>query len=535
MAGLTNKEIARVFRQIETLLGVLGEDARRAMNYGRTARLVESLPESAADLAVAGKLSDVRGIGATTQTAVAEIVDTGTCALLDELAARVPPGVPDILRVPGLGPKKVHAVVNDLGVASLEELQAAATDGRLAKVKGFGAKTALKVLEGIAFLNETRGLMRTADAHRAAVALAADLGLASYEIAGPIRRGLPLVDTIAMVAIGEPSSITLPGSDLIDGVWTAPRGANPALRIRLVAPADFARALFEETGPAEHVEQVLEKPGHDTNEDDIYSSRGLFYVPPERRHVCDGTTETSTLITRTDLKGMVHTHTTWSDGTLDLEAMAEAARRRGYAYLVISDHSRAAAYAGGLTIEKLKAQAEAIAGFNARDRGIRLFHSNEVDILPDGSMDFPDDVLASLDLVIASVHSSFGQDADTVTERIIRAVRNPHVHILGHCTGRLLGRRGPYAVDVERVLEAAADAGTCVELNANPWRLDLDPAWHARAVELGIGIPINPDAHSAEGMDDNEWGVLAARHGGLTADDVPNTRDADGFIKAIGA
>jgi len=533
MAGLTNKEIAGVFRQIETLMGVLGEDSRRAMTYGRTARLIETLADSAADLAASGQLLDIRGIGPATQESVAEIVDSGTCSLLEELAARVPPGVPDILRVPGLGPKKVHTVVNDLGVTSLEELQAAAIDGRLAKVKGFGAKTALKVLEGIEFINQTRGLMRISDAYYAAVELATGLGLDDYEIAGSVRRGAPMTDLISIVAVGAPDSITVEGAELIDGVWSAPRGGHPALRVRLVDAAEYARALFEETGPADHVESVLARAGSAASEEEIYTSRDLHYVPPERRHACDGSEPVPTLITRADLKGMVHTHTTWSDGALDIENMAEAALERGYEYLVISDHSRVAAYAGGLSIERLQAQGEAINAFNAQGRGIRLLRSNEVDILPDGNLDFPDEILADLDVVISSIHSSFGQDEETMTQRIIGAVRHPRVHIMGHLTGQLRGRRGPYAVDIERVLEAAGEAGTCVELNSNPWRLDLDPEWHQRAVELGIGVPIDPDAHSAEGMDDNDWGVMVARHGGLRAEDVPNTLDCDSFLERL--
>ena len=508
MAGLSNKEIARVFREIEILLGVLGEDPKRAMNYGRTSRLIEGLPEPAADLAAAGRLAEVRGIGPAIQSAVAEILETGTCTLRDELAGRLAPGVLDILRVPGLGPKKVHAVVHELGVASLKDLESAATDGRLAKVKGFGAKSAAKVLEGIAFLRETMGLLRIDQAW----ALAAAHGT----VAGAARRGVPLMRGAVAVAVGEPSIREEEG-----------------LRVRTVREADFARALFEETGPEDHVAAVLARPGTDASEEEIYASRGLCYVPPERRHACDGTTDPGPLITREDLRGMIHTHTTWSDGTLDIAAMADAAHARGYEYLLVSDHSRAAAYAGGLSIEKLRAQGEAIRAFNANGHAVRVLWGNEVDILPDGTMDYPDEVLAELDVVIASVHSSFGQDEEQMTGRILNAVRNPHVDILGHVTGRLLGRRNGYAVDVGTVLDAAAEAGTCVELNASPWRLDLDPAWHARAIELGIGVPIDPDAHSAEGMDDNDWGVRAARHGGLRPADVPNTLDADGFLGAL--
>jgi len=509
MAGLSNKEIARVFREIEILLDVLGEDPKRAISYGRTSRLLEGLPDSVADLAAAGKLTDVRGIGPAIQKAVGEILESGTCTLRDELAARLEPGVLDILRIPGLGPKKVHTVVHELGVHSLAELEAAATDGRLAKVKGFGAKSAAKVLEGIAFLRETSGLLRLDEAW----ALAAGHGT----VAGAARRGVPLVDVAVAVAIGAP------GVEESDG-----------LRVRTVKQHDFARALFEETGPADHVEAILALPGTDATEEEIYESRGLHYVPPERRHAEDGKKRPKKLIEQQDLRGMVHTHTTWSDGTLDIEAMADAANERGYEYLVVSDHSRAAAYAGGLSIDKLCEQGAAIRAFNETGHPVRVLHGNEVDILPDGTMDYPDDVLAELDVVIASVHSSFGQDEKQVTERVVAAVRHPHVDILGHATGRLLGRRNGYAVDVGAVLDAAADAGTCVELNANPWRLDLDPEWHARAQELGIGVPIDPDAHSAEGMDDVFWGLSAARHGGLSPEDVPNTRDAGGFLEAIG-
>jgi len=242
----------------------------------------------------------------------------------------------------------------------------------------------------------------------------------------------------------------------------------------------------------------------------------------------------SRLVSQEDLRGLVHCHTTWSDGALDLEAMAAAAANRGYGYLAISDHSRIAAYAGGLSIERLQAQRKAIDALNAKGSPVRLLCGSEVDILPDGGLDYPDEVLAALDFVIASVHSTFGQDPETMTARIVRAVRHPKVDILGHPSGRLLLRREGYAVDLEAVLAAAAETGTAVELNANPWRIDLDPVWHERAMELGIGVPIDPDAHSRQGMDDVRWGVLAARHGGLRPDNVPNTRDAHGFLERLG-
>jgi DNA polymerase (family 10) len=532
MAGLSNREIADVFREIEVLLRVLGEDEGRAQAYGRIAWQIERMEESAADLAASGRLADVRGIGRKTQASVAELVDRGTCARLEELHARVPAGLPELLRVPGLGPKRLHTVIEELKVTRFEELKSAAHDGRLATLKGFGDKSAEKVREGIAFVERSRGRLRMDDAERLARETIARLGLEGAEIAGPLRRGEPLVDAVAIVGVGSPDAVSLPGALREGEAWVLARGLLPEIRVRLVAREAFARALFEETGPKDHVGRVLSRPGKDRGEEEIYASRGLFFVPPERRHACDG--ETPVEIVEPDaVRGLVHAHTTWSDGRLTVSGLAQAARARGYEYLALSDHSRSAQYANGLTVERLLAQKAEVEAWNRANPAFPVLRGTEVDILPDGTLDYPDDVLAELDFVIASVHSSFGQDGDAMTGRILRAVRHPHVDILGHPTGRLLLRRGPYAADMERVLAAAAESGTAVELNANPWRLDLDPSLHARAQELGIMVPICPDAHAEGDLDLVRWGVLAARHGGLRAEDVPNTRDAKGFLEAV--
>ncbi|MHC4550008.1 MAG: helix-hairpin-helix domain-containing protein [Planctomycetota bacterium] len=534
MAGLTNREIAGVFRRIEILMRVLGEDDRRAQTYGRVAWQIERMQESAADLAAAGRLLDVKGIGPRIQTAVAELVDAGTCTRLEELSARVPPGVPEILRVPGLGPKRVHTVLDQLHVESLEELVAAAGDGRLASLKGFGARTVEKVLEGVAFLSRTRGRLRVDAAQARADEIARDLGLKEAAYAGPLRRGETLVDTIVIVAVGQPNDVAVEGGTREKDTWVVARGAQPALRVRLVPEPELPRALFEETGPASHVAAVLARPGTDGTEAEIYTSRGLHPVPPERRHACDGSAPVPGLIEEGDLQGLVHAHTVWSDGRLTVDELAEAAQARGYRYLAVTDHSYLAQYAHGLSVERLEEQAVEIRAFNRGSETFRVLHGTEVDILSDGSLDYPDAILAALDFVIASVHSAFSQDEKTMTARLVKAIRNPHVDILGHPTGRLLLRRDAYAVDMEQVLAAAAESRTAVELNASPWRLDLDPALHARAQELGVRVPICPDAHSAIDLDVVAWGVRAARHGGLRREDVPNAADAAGFLEAIG-
>ncbi|MFI5402449.1 MAG: helix-hairpin-helix domain-containing protein, partial [Planctomycetota bacterium] len=508
MAGLSNREIADVFREIETLLRVLGEDEGRAQAYGRVAWQIERMDASAADLAVAGRLADLKGIGPKTQATVAELVDRGTCTRLEELLARVPRGLPELLRVPGLGPKRLHTVLEELKVETLDALKAAAADGRLEALKGFGSKSAEKIREGIAFLERSRGRLRMDDAERLAQDWIGRLGLDGAQVAGPLRRGEPLVDTIAIVAPGTPEEAQVPGATRDGDTWVLPRGLEPALRVRLVPPERLARALFEETGPDEHVSRVLALPGSDRTEEEIYASRGLFWVPPERRHASDGHTPVDVVGTA-DVQGIVHAHTTWSDGRLSVAELAGAARDRGYRYLALSDHSRSAQYANGLSIERLAAQGKEVDAWNRANPPFRVLHGSEVDILPDGTLDYPDDVLRELDFVIASVHSSFGQPAEAMTARILKAVRHPHVNILGHPTGRLLLRRDPYAVDMEQVLVAAAESGTAVEINANPWRIDLDPELHARAQALSVAVPICPDAHAEADLDLVRWGVLA--------------------------
>jgi len=532
MAGLSNREIADVFREIELLLRVLGEDEGRAQTYGRVAWQIERMEASAADLAAAGRLVEQRGIGPRIQAAVAELVDHGTCTRLEELHGRVPRGLPELLRVPGLGPSRLHAVLTELKVESLEGLKAAAADGRLEALKGFGEKSVGKIRDGIAFLERSRGRLRMDDAERLGEQTIARLGLKEALVTGPLRRGEPLVDRIVLVAVGSPDGPPAPGAARDGDAWVLPRGLLPEIRIRLVPREQVPRALFEETGPPAHVERVLARPGRDRSEEEIYASRGLFRVPPERRHASDGETPVE-IVAQEDIRGLVHAHTTWSDGRLSVEGLAEAARDRGYRYLALSDHSRSAQYANGLTVERLRAQRAEVDQWNAKNPSFPVLHGSEVDILPDGTLDYPDDVLKELDFVIASVHSSFGQTPAAMTERILKAVRHPEVDILGHPTGRLLLRRDPYAVDMERVLAAAAENGTAVELNANPWRLDLDPSLHARAQELGIPVPICPDAHGEKDLDLVRWGVLAARHGGLRAADVPNTLDAPGFLEAV--
>ncbi len=531
MSGPSNKAIAGALKEIETLMLVLGWDDRRALHYGASSRRVEEHAEPLAEMEPSD-WTNIKGIGPKMQALIGELLQTGTIAMRDDLAEQAGAGVIEMLRIRGFGAKKIHALTRELGVRSPAELRAAAADGRVAALSGFGPKSAQKILEGLEYLEQTRGRLRISTAAELGERWIAQLGLSDAHIAGPVRRGEPVIDRLAIVCAGQPQDPGLPGAELQGDTLVVPAAEHPELRLRWTDAAGLARVLFEETGPADHVEAVLGRAGSDASEEEIYTSRGLHFVPPERRHARDGSEPVPALVTREQLKGMVHTHTTWSDGTLSVAEMATEAAARGYEYLVITDHSPVAVYANGLSIERLQEQAAEIRELN-RSSSIRILHGTEVDILPDGALDYPDEVLAELDCVIASIHSVFTQDAGTITERVLRAVRHPHVDILGHATGRLVLRRDGYAVDMQRVLDAAAEAGTLVELNASPWRLDLAPELHARAQELAIGVPIGPDAHSAAGMDDNRWGVAAARHGGLRPEDVPNCGDVDAFLGAL--
>ncbi len=531
MSGPSNKAIAGALKEIEKLMLVLGWDDRRALHYGASSRRVEEHPQPLAEMQPAA-WTDIKGIGPKMQALIGELLETGTIAMRDDLAEQAGAGVIEMLRIPGFGAKKIHKLVRELGIRSPAELRTAAADGRVAALSGFGPKSAQKIIEGLEHLEQLRGRLRISVAAELCERWSAQLGLLDAYIAGPVRRGEPVIDRLVLVSTDKPDDLSLPGLAIENDVLTVPADDAPELRVRFCSQADLARTLFEETGPPDHVDTVLARPGSDASEEEIYISRGLNFVPPERRHACDGSEPVPALVTREQLKGMVHTHTTWSDGTLSAAEMAHEAAQRGYEYLVITDHSPVAVYANGLSIERLQEQATEISQLN-RTSPIRILHGTEVDILPDGSLDYPDEVLAELDCVIASVHSVFTQDTDIITERVLNAARHPHVDILGHPTGRLVLGRDGYAVDMQRLLDAAAEAGTLVELNASPWRLDLAPEHHARARELGIGVPIGPDAHSAAGMDDNRWGVAAARHGGLRPEDVPNCGDVDAFLGAL--
>jgi len=518
---MTNHEIAGVLSQIAEILEIVDDKPFRASAYANGARQIEGLTQPAADLVRAGKLGETPGIGKAIEEKVKELVTTGRLAYLEELKDQIPPSLLELREIEGLGPKKVRQLWQELRVTSLHELESALAQGRLKDLKGFGPKVLTSIGESIVRKRSETGLYLLALAWKAGETLLAQLRetfhVKQAELAGQVRRGCELVDGIDVV-VGTDSP-----KPLREHPWLALGKTPDGIPIRLHAapPADFGWALAQATGPAGHASRLTAKAA---TEEEVYELAGIEFVPPEQR---DADRPERSLIGWYDLRGVVHVHSTWSDGIAPLEEMVREARDRGFGYVGITEHSKTAAYAGGLSESRLREQREVIEKLRRQHLGFRIFHGSECDILADGAMDFSDETLRWLDFCVASVHSHFKLDRAAQTERICRALRNPYVDILGHPTGRLLLSRPGYEVDLERVLACAKEEGKVVELNANPRRLDLDSAWARRAKELGVEVSIDPDAHNLGGIMDVRYGLKVARRAGLAREDVLNARPAE--------
>jgi DNA polymerase (family X) len=563
--------VALVLDEIATLLDATGESRFKARAFQRAARAVDKTDADLRTLIADGTLYELAGIGPATGRVVEELVIAGESRYHQQLRERAPSGLRALLRVPGLGPKKIVTLHEELGIRDLDDLEAAARSGRIASLKGFGAATQQRVLDGLAFARSTSGRRRLHQAEEAADRLAGFVaslpGVTRAIVAGDLRRGLEIVDGITIVAIVGADATPVAqklratsGLTWFDGADDVVRGRfGDALPVEVVltAPDRAGITLLHATGPAAHVralQPIATEKGVDLefgrdaagsdrarsgadrplpDEESVYAALEMQWVPPELR---EGGAEIALavqhrlprLVELTDLRGCFHCHTTYSDGVATLQEMAEGALALGWHYLGIADHSRNAGYAGGLTPQVIRRQQREIQRWN-RDRGdeLWLFSGVEADILQDGQLDYAaqgeDDVLDSFDYVVASVHSHFRMDRETMTRRILRALSDPRLTMLGHATGRLLLNREGYPLDIDAVLTAAARAGAAVEINADPHRLDLGWEHWARGRKLGVRCAINPDAHSVAGMRNVRYGVVMARRGGLTAADVINT------------
>lgn len=537
---MNNRDVAQALYEIADLLELKGEDPFKIRAYRKAGEAVELLLDEVADLAARGRLLAVPGIGKATGAKIEELLATAQIEYLEELRRAIPPGVRDLTRVPGLGAKTAELLFTRLGIDSLDRLELAARQGQLRDLPGWGARKEAQLLDSLAKFRQRGERVPLGAVRPVAGALAEYLlrhpAVQQAEVAGSIRRRQDTVaDIDIVVATDQPADViayirTLPiaGETVAETAEriTMTTTLGRRMDVIVVPPARFARTLLTMTGSEKHLEQLGEIPDAPT-ETQIYSAKGLPYIEPELREGL-GEIEAAQrqrlprLITTQDLKGDLHTHTRASDGTATLIEMAEAARALGHQYLAVCDHSRSLAIAGGLTPERVSLQGAEIRRLNLGFRNFRLLRGTEVDILKDGTLDFPDELLAELDVVVASIHSHMHLDAETQTERLIRAIRNPHVDIIGHPTGRVLGRRDPYPFDLERVLAACAETGTALEISASPARLDLSDL-HARLARArGVKLVINTDAHSTLELQALEHGVGQARRAWLEPGDVIN-------------
>lgn len=554
---MTNKDIARVLKQTADLIVLSGGNTFRARAFETGARRIDRLDDSAALLLREGELTSIDGIGAGLAAQIAEVIERGSFELRDDLLSALPPGLLDLLRVNGLGAKRVRQLWQELDITTLDDLEAAATTGRLTDLGGFGTKMQEKLLASVKQLRQYQKHRRYADALNLAEPVLAHLRshptILQAELSGPLRRCMETVDGLDLIAATEsPRETAAHLETLLHGLSTTEDDshllAQGALdegflvRIALVTPGRFGTVWWLLTGSDAHSDAfraTYGTPDFYADEAQVYAQADLAFVPPELREgddELDAARENRLprLITVEDLYGNLHNHSNYSDGTDTLREMADAARKLGYSYFGICDHSQSLQIANGMPVARVREQQAEIERLNsayASDGGapFRIFSGIESDILADGSLDYDDEVLASFDFVVASVHSKFNMTEAEATERLLTAIQNPYTTILGHPTGRLLLAREGYPIDHEAVIAACAKHHVALELNANPYRLDVDWRWIRTATAQGVRIAINPDAHATAQLAYTRWGVAAARKGWLTADQCLNALDLDAF------
>jgi DNA polymerase (family 10) len=565
---MDSRTAAHVLTRIADHLDLRGENPFKVKAYRGAARaLLAVATDDLGPLLRSGELGRVRGLGPATLAVVRDLVEQGESRYLEELRAETPEGLLELARVPGLSQQKVQLLHRELGIASIDELEEAARDGRLTKVKGLGPKTADKILKSIEFMRSARPLRlfvhAVPEAHALLAAVRSHPDVTRADIAGSLRRCVEVVGDVDIVAAcrSAPAEVArsfarLPGLQSAEGDGQSVRLRfmdGLSLDLHCVAEDAFGVALARATGSARHVEQldealakhgvsregdVLRREGRRlpaADERALYDAAALGWIPPELREGLGeidaaAAGELPALLAPDDISGALHCHTTYSDGKHSIAEMAEAARALGWSYLGISDHSQAAFYASGVAREAMLEQHEEIDALNATRPGIRVLKGVEADILADGRLDYDEALLDRFDYVIASIHSRFRMDGDAMTQRVLRAMDDPHMTILAHPTGRLLLSREPYSLDLDAVFEKAAAAGVAIEINADPHRLDLDWRHVRRARELGVTFAIGPDAHSRRSLEWVNLGVSMARKGWLRRGDVLNTRDADAIL-----
>ena len=580
--SVTNDEIAKRLREIYQLMQLAGENRFRAIAFDRAAQTIESLNDDISDYIENDSLTDIKGIGSSIAEDIKSYAQNGTIEVLESLRERIPEGIIKWLDISGLGPKNIAKIHDQLEISELEELKEACQDGRVASLDGLGEKSAQKILKSIEWMEQFDERCRLDEATEIAEPMYNFLkdqeGVEAIEIAGSLRRAKETIGDVDILIGADKQHIT----DLFDGfvdhdlvVEVLGRGDTKSsirtqdgrqVDLRIVKPGEFPAALMYFTGSKEHnvvLRQRARERGLSLNEyglfqlddhgdtdfdqpiaynseTDIYEQLDLHFVPPELREdrgeiAFFESQKAMTLITNDDIRGVLHAHSTYSDGKFSIRAMAEACIERGYEYLGMSDHSQTAAYAGGLSVDEIKQQWQEIDQLNKEfaDNGIdfKIFKGIESDILSDGSLDYENDILEGFDFVIASVHNGLDMSRDKMMTRFRNAIKNPYTDIVGHPTGRLLLQRDGSDLDMNELIELAAEHNTAIEINANPRRLDLDWRHGNKAKEVDLMSAINPDAHSKKGIDHISYGVRIARKAKFEKERILNTKSAGELIE----
>ncbi|MEO6521638.1 MAG: helix-hairpin-helix domain-containing protein [Mucilaginibacter sp.] len=546
---MENKPIARTLRLLSQLMELHEVNPFKIKSVANAAFKVDKLPFKLADKPF-DELEKIDGIGKSLAGKIVELLTTGTMFELEELLASTPPGVVEMLAIKGIGPKKIAIIWHELNIENIGELYYACNENRLIEAKGFGLKTQEEIRKAIEFKMASNGKFLYARVEQLAIdmqeLMQKLLPEADIMICGEYRRRLEIINELCFVigtgdtdeAIGIlQQDAFLQNIRVNENIISGDTESGLLTHIHVVDIAHFNTQVFIQTGNAEHVEAVLNRIKESNlrveSEEDIYEKAGLPFIEPELREGTDIIakaieSELPELITYNDLKGTLHNHSTWSDGVNTLEEIVPYLRDElKLEYLGICDHSKSAFYAKGLSIERVLQQHEEIDHINKKTPDFHIFKGIESDILNDGSLDYPDEILQRFDFIVASVHSNLKMAEDKATARLIKAIENPYTTILGHPTGRLLLSRNGYSIDYKKVIDACADNGVVIEINANPLRLDLDWRWHQYALDKGVWLSINPDAHRNEGHLDMHYGVLSARKGGLYKERCLNALSLD--------
>jgi len=562
---MDKKQVVAILEEIGTLLEFKGENPFKTRAYANAARALEGITDDLAELVANNRLREIKGIGEALSEKITELMTTGHLKYYADLRASFPAGLLDLLRIPGLGPKKAKKLYDELDIKSIEELEKACQENLLVDIAGFGEKSQEKFLDGIRQIRQFSGRHLFHQTVEVATPLFEAVRrhpkVIRAELAGSLRRCKETIKDIDIVASCKDADRAVimgafakfPG--VISVIAKGETKSSVLLEkgipadLRLLSDEEYPYLLHHSTGSAEHnvamrshaLKRGIKMSDYGLfkgsklirckDETEIFAALGMSYVPPELRENMGEIEaalkdEIPELIEKNDVRGVLHCHSTYSDGANSLRKMAEACKKLGFEYLGISDHSMSVAYARGLQPERVKAQHKEIDQLNAEMKNFRIFKGTECDILPNGKLDYPEKILESFDFVVASIHSSMNMTEEKATSRIIKAMEHPAVRILGHPTGRLLLGRDGYPINHRKVIDAAAELGVCIEINASPHRFDLDWRYCKYARDKGVLISINPDAHSIDGLADTFYGVGIARKGWLRQQDVLNTKSA---------